>query len=111
MYAMPSGKIFLPPRRAWLHRQDAQRHRNQRSEGMIYFEIQADSPQRATRFYSDVFGWKFVRDANVPIEYWRLDGGEYLGAILQRPAPVPPPYSGTNAFVCSFPVDDFDQIA
>jgi predicted enzyme related to lactoylglutathione lyase len=78
---------------------------------MIYFEIQADSPQRATRFYSDVFGWKFVRDANVPIEYWRIDGGEHLGAILQRPAPVPPPYSGTNAFVCSFPVDDFDQIA
>jgi predicted enzyme related to lactoylglutathione lyase len=77
----------------------------------IYFEIQANEPQRATRFYNAVFGWNFVRDANVPIEYWRLDGGDYMGAVLQRPAPTPPQMCGTNAFVCSFQVEDFDSVA
>lgn len=77
----------------------------------IYCEIQADQPQRAAQFYGEVFGWKFTRDKNIPIEYWRLEAEGYLGAILQRPVPAPPPMSGTNAFVCSFQVANFDQAA
>jgi hypothetical protein len=28
--------------------------------------------------------------------------------LLKRPAPTPPPQSGTNAFVCSLEVENFD---
>jgi hypothetical protein len=31
--------------------------------------------------------------------------------LLQRPAKMPPPQSGTNAFVCSLEVEDFDATA
>jgi predicted enzyme related to lactoylglutathione lyase len=32
------------------------------------------------------------------------------GGLLKRPAPVPPASSGTNAFVCSVQVEDYDEI-
>ncbi len=31
--------------------------------------------------------------------------------MLKRPANTPPPECGTNAFVCSFEVADFDAVA
>jgi uncharacterized protein len=31
--------------------------------------------------------------------------------LLQRPVKTPPPQSGTNAFVCSLEVEDFDATA
>jgi hypothetical protein len=76
-----------------------------------YFEIQADEPERAVQFYAAVFGWKFTQEANVPVEYWRSETEGINGAILKRPAPLPPPRTGTNAYVCSMRVEDFDAIA
>jgi hypothetical protein len=75
---------------------------------VAYFEIQADDPAAAVDFYSSVFGWTFARDPHLPIEYWRITSDGVRGAILKRPAPVPPLGGGTNAFVCSFEVKDFD---
>jgi len=40
-----------------------------------YFEIQADEPEKAAEFYSAVFGWKLEKDANAPIDYWRIETG------------------------------------
>jgi predicted enzyme related to lactoylglutathione lyase len=77
--------------------------------GPSYFEIQADDPQRAARFYTEVFGWRFEQAPNLPVEYWRIETDGTRGGLLKRPAPVPPPQSGTNAFVCSVEVDDFDE--
>jgi predicted enzyme related to lactoylglutathione lyase len=77
----------------------------------VYFEIQADEPSKAVDFYHSVFGWKFVHDENIPIEYWRLQVEGYRGAILKRPAKTPPIGTGTNAFVCSFEVENFDETA
>lgn len=74
-----------------------------------YFEIQADNPGRAAKFYEDTFGWQFTRDPAVPIEYWRAETGSMNGGILKRPAAVPGGPSGTNAFVCSVQVGDFDE--
>lgn len=79
--------------------------------GSIYFEIQADEPERAALFYQSVFNWKFARAGDLPIEYWRIEAGRSRGGLLKRPASAPPPECGTNAFVCSFEVDDFDQTA
>jgi len=77
-----------------------------------YFELQAEDPARAADFYRAVFGWDVVRAEGMPIEYWRVDTrGGIEGAILQRPAPVPPRESGTNAAVISMQVEDYDATA
>jgi predicted enzyme related to lactoylglutathione lyase len=79
--------------------------------GHFYFEIQADDIGRATEFYQGVFGWKFEAAQGLPIEYWRIETGGSRGGLLKRPAAPPPPQSGTNAFVCSIEVENFDQTA
>lgn len=76
-----------------------------------YFEIQADSPERAMRFYREVFGWKFVRAEEISIEYWRIETEGSWGGLLKRPAATPPTGHGTNAFVCSMEVKNFDEMA
>src|SRR3954462_10914787 len=58
-----------------------------------------------------VFGWKFSKAEGTPIPYWRIDTGAARGGLLQRPAKRPPAECGTNAFCCSFEVDDFDKIS
>lgn len=75
----------------------------------IYFEIQADDTKRAVNFYSKVFGWNFESVPGLPIEYFRITGKSINGGLLQRPAKTPPPECGTNAFVCSFEVPDYDK--
>jgi predicted enzyme related to lactoylglutathione lyase len=74
-----------------------------------YFEIQSADPARAIRFYQSVFGWKFIREDFVPIEYYRIETDGINGGLLKRPAAAPPPQSGTNAFVCSLQVESFDK--
>ena len=81
------------------------------NSGHIYFEIQADDPKRAVEFYSQVFGWKFDRIEGLPVEYWRIETGGSRGGLLQRPAKTPPSQCGTNAFVCSLEVENFDAAA
>jgi uncharacterized protein len=79
--------------------------------GHIYFEIQADDPQRAIKFYVQVFGWKFSEVKGLPIPYWTIETGGSHGGLLKRPAKIPPPQCGTNAFVCSLEVANFDTTA
>ncbi|MCK9410297.1 MAG: VOC family protein [Bacteriovoracaceae bacterium] len=79
--------------------------------GHFYFEIQADDTHRAVNFYKKVFDWKFEEAPGLPVEYWRIETGGSGGGLLKRPAPTPPPQSGTNAFVCSLEVEDFDMTA
>lgn len=74
-----------------------------------YFEIQADEPQRAITFYSAVFAWRFEEVPGLPVQYWQIHTEGTDGGLLKRPAPAPPPQSGTNAFVCSMQVADFDK--
>lgn len=78
----------------------------------MYFEVQADDVERAAGFYRQVFGWEIEKAAeDLPVEYWRIHSTGLAGGLLQRPAPAPAPGQGTNAFVCSFEVDDFDRAA
>jgi len=78
------------------------------NNGHIYFEIQADEPERAIAFYSGVFGWKFSKAEGLPVPYWRIETGGARGGLLKRPAKAPPLGSGTNAFVCSVEIENFD---
>lgn len=54
---------------------------------VIHFEIPADDPDRAIKFYSDVFGWKFHKWEG-PMEYWLVttgaDGQPGINGGLQR---------------------------
>ncbi len=76
-----------------------------------YFEIQSSDPARDIKFYEMVFGWKFIKEEFVPIEYFRIETNGINGGLLKRPAKVPPTESGTNAFTCSVLVKSFDQTA
>lgn len=76
-----------------------------------YFEIQADNLEKAKSFYSTIFEWKFVKDETIPIEYYRIEMAGIYGGLLKRPAKTPPSQSGTNAFICSIQVEDFDKTA
>lgn len=58
---------------------------------VIHFEIGADDPTRASKFYSKVFGWKIENWAG-PQDYWLATTGPDTepginGAIMKRPDP------------------------
>ena len=40
-----------------------------------HFDIPADDPKRAQKFYQGVFGWKFDK-WNGPMEYWMVKTGD-----------------------------------
>jgi predicted enzyme related to lactoylglutathione lyase len=80
-------------------------------DSIAYFEIQADQPSRAVSFYSRCFNWKFSMQEGLPIEYWRIETSGIRGGLLKRSAPPPPQQSGTNAYVCSVEVGNFDETA
>jgi len=42
---------------------------------VVHFEINADNPERAVRFYSNVFNWKIEKWAG-PLDYWLVTTGE-----------------------------------
>ncbi len=81
------------------------------TKGNVYFEIQAENTTRAIYFYTQVFGWEFSSMLALPIPYWRIVTGGAFGGLLQRPAPAPALEQGTNAFVCSFEVENFEKTA
>ncbi|MBE7323717.1 VOC family protein [Nocardioides sp. Y6] len=81
---------------------------------VVHFEIQADDLERAMRFYGDVFGWEFQDYGAVTgSPYWGVVTGPddelgINGGLLGRPTGAPTPEQGTNAFVCTVGVADYD---
>jgi predicted enzyme related to lactoylglutathione lyase len=58
----------------------------------IHFEIPAEKPERAMKFYERVFGWKFEK-WNGPMEYWVIRTGEGIGidgGLMPRRDPAQP---------------------
>ena len=76
-----------------------------------YFEIQSSEPAREIEFYKTVFGWAFIKDPHIPIEYYRIETNDMNGGLLKRPVKTPPSEFGTNAFTCSIQVENFDETA
>jgi len=61
---------------------------------VIHFELAADDPERAVRFYSKVFGWK-LNKWDGPEDYWLATTGDSSepgidGAIMRRDPQRPP---------------------
>ena len=81
---------------------------------VAHFEIQADDLERAKAFYAAAFGWTFEDWGSVTgTPYWGITTGPQEttginGGLLQRPAPAPAAEQGTNAFVCTVVIDDYD---
>ena len=55
---------------------------------VVHFEIPADDPERATKFYTKVFGWK-INKWEGGMDYWLVSTGDKSapgidGAIMQR---------------------------
>lgn len=82
---------------------------------VIHFEVHADDMERAKAFYATVFGWTFQ-------DYGEMSGSRYWGVVtgpddepgingglLRRPESATAPVQGTNAFVCTMGVDDYDE--
>lgn len=83
---------------------------------VVHFEIQAENPERAMKFYTDIFGWNFQKWGEQ--KYWMIMTAEkdskdpgINGGLLPRPAGTPPKEYGTNAYVCTVQVDNFDETA
>lgn len=81
---------------------------------VVHFEIHADEPERAVRFYSDLFGWVFSK-WDAPIPYWLISTGPndqpgINGGLLRRPCARPAEEQGINAFVCTVQVEAIDAV-
>jgi len=87
---------------------------------VVHFEIQAENPERAMKFYKDVFGWSFEQWGEQ--KYWMVMTAEkdskepgINGGMLPRPANPgaggAPKECGANAYVCTVQVEHFDETA
>lgn len=83
-----------------------------------HFEIHADDCQRAVKFYTDVFGWEITKWEGSPTEYYMImtapkdsKNPGINGGLLKRPCPAPAPEQGSNAFVLTVQVDNYDEVA
>lgn len=61
---------------------------------VVHFEIGVDDPERAIKFYTDVFGWK-IKKWEGPLDYWLASTGPedqpgIDGALMRRQYPSAP---------------------
>lgn len=61
------------------------------SSRVIHFEVPADDPERAAKFYETVLGWRFQKWEG-PMEYWLVYTGDKStpgidGGMMKRPHP------------------------
>ncbi|MDP3964306.1 MAG: VOC family protein [bacterium] len=80
---------------------------------VVHFEIHANDPERAIKFYSEVFGWEFPEW--MP-GYWGVmtapqDSKEagINGGLLPRKTDKPKDSQLVNAFVCTVEVKNIDE--
>jgi predicted enzyme related to lactoylglutathione lyase len=78
---------------------------------VVHFEIHADEPERAVRFYTQLFGWEITKSAG-PQDYWLVKTGPdgqpgINGGLLKRHGVI----DGTAviAYVCTVDVPSVDE--
>ncbi|HEX7072170.1 MAG TPA: VOC family protein [Rhodothermales bacterium] len=84
------------------------------SNRLVHFEIHAADPERAMKFYREVFGWDFPIWMKDP-EYWGVmtaaEGSTepgINGGLMRRMGGPPSDGAAVNAYVCTMQVDDYD---
>ena len=85
------------------------------SNRIVHFEIHAGDPERARKFYRDVFGWDFPQWMEEP-PYWGVmtapEGSQepgINGGLLNRRGEAPKEGAPVNAYVCTVQVDSYDD--
>ena len=87
---------------------------------IIHFEIHAGDPERAVKFYRDVFGWEINEWVMPGVQmkdedrYWLATTGPETeqginGGIVFRRGPAPVDGEAVNAYVCTFGVADLEE--
>jgi len=76
-----------------------------------HFEIEADDPERAVKFYQDVFGWE-IKKWEGPIEYWLVMTGPpdqpgINGGLYKREKALSG--EGYRSYICMIDVPDLDE--
>jgi hypothetical protein len=81
----------------------------------IHFEIHAENPDRAIRFYTDLFGWQFKKWEG-PMPYWVVTTGTdpspgINGGLMKRMGSNPDPKLPLPvvSYVCTMDVPNVDQ--
>ena len=83
---------------------------------IVHFEIGAQDPERAAKFYADTFGWEIKKWDSGETPYWMVMTGEdemsakypgINGGIFGRK--VAPPDGEANAYICTISVDKLDE--
>ncbi|HWR83745.1 MAG TPA: VOC family protein [Candidatus Deferrimicrobium sp.] len=75
---------------------------------VVHFEIHCDDPERAARFYTDVFAWQITK-WDGPVEYWLAKTGDdkqpgINGGLMKRIDP-------SGAVYNTLDVPDVDEYA
>jgi len=78
---------------------------------VVHFDIHADDPERAMRFYADLFGWTYQE--YFP-DYWGVITGEegtpgISGGLTRRRGPSPTAGQPVSSFVCTIDVPSIDE--
>lgn len=79
---------------------------------VVHFEVHADQPQRAMRFYGSVFEWEFIPFPGIDEDYWFIKTGEpgqtgIDGGLRKRHGQVDG--AAVTAFVCTVAVDKLER--
>jgi len=87
---------------------------------VVHFEIHADNPERAAKFYTQVFGWE-IKKWEGPIDYWLVmtgkdasgmqgkEGQGIDGGLMKRQGPSPAEGSPVNGYVCTVEISSIDE--
>jgi predicted enzyme related to lactoylglutathione lyase len=80
---------------------------------VVHFEIHAENPERAVRFYSAVFDWTITK-WDGPVDYWLVRTGPadqrgIDGGLLIRRGAAPAEGQPVNTYVCTIDVASVDE--
>jgi predicted enzyme related to lactoylglutathione lyase len=80
---------------------------------VIHFEIHADTPERAVKFYQELFGWEFTKWEG-PMPYWLIKTGPdgqpgINGGLLPRRGAAPAGELPVISYVCTVDVATVDD--
>lgn len=87
----------------------------------VHFEIHAENPERAGKFYFDVFGWTTKKYEFPGMDYWILMTGSESkdpaslqnpglnGGIVKRTGPAPGKDAPVHGYVCTMSVSNIDE--
>ena len=80
---------------------------------VIHFEIHAENPERALKFYQGLFDWQFQK-WDGPMDYWTITTGKdsekgINGGMIRRMGPPPVAMAAVNAYVCTVDVPALDE--